>query len=47
MGTFRQLSTLGYLDSLFGLVRLGFGRFDLLDHIVALQDLTEDDVTAI
>lgn len=50
MNTFRgdlQLSALGNLDRLDGLVRLGLDLLDLLDDVEALEDLAEDDVTAI
>jgi hypothetical protein len=50
VNTFRgdlQLSALGNLDRLDGLVRLGLDLLDLLDDVEALEDLTEDDVTAI
>ena len=51
MDTFRghlQLSALGDLDSLLGLVAAGsLGVLDLGDNIHALEDLAEDDVTAI
>lgn len=43
-----QLAGLGDLDRLLGLVtRLGLDVLDLLDDIVALEDLAEDDVAAI
>lgn len=43
-----QLSALGDLDLLEGLVTgLGSTLLDLLDDIVALENLAEDDVTAI
>jgi len=43
-----NLATLGNLDGLDGLVAgLGLRVFDLLDDIVAFENLAEDDVTAI
>ena len=43
-----QLAALGNLDRLDGLVAVGsLGLLDLLDDFVALEDLAEDDVTAI
>jgi hypothetical protein len=43
-----QLAALGDLDRLGWLVaRLGLGGLDLLHDVVALEDLAEDDVTAI
>lgn len=43
-----QLSTLRNLDHLLGLVATALGHIlDRLDDLVALQDLTEDDVAAI
>lgn len=43
-----QLAALGDLDRLYGLVAWsGLDLLDLLDDIVALEDLTEDDVAAI
>lgn len=51
MNTFfghRQLSALGDLDRLLGLVtRVLLDVLDLLDNVVALEDLAEDDVLAI
>lgn len=51
MDTFRghlQLSALCDLDRLGGAVAgLGLGLLDLLDDVEALEDLAEDDVTAI
>ena len=47
-GGYLQLATLDNLDCLLGLVsRLGLGILDLLNDVVALEDLTEDDVAAI
>ena len=44
----RQLARLGDLDRLNGLVaRPGLDLLDLLDNVVALEDLAEDDVTAV
>lgn len=43
-----QLAGLGDLDGLDGLVAGGrLGVLDLLDDVVALEDLAEDDVLAI
>lgn len=43
-----QLARLDDLDRLNGLIaRLGLDLLDLLDNIVALEDLAEDDVTAV
>lgn len=43
-----QLAGLGDLDRFDGAIaRLSLGLLDLLDDIVALDDLAEDDVTAI
>jgi hypothetical protein len=43
-----QLAALGDLDRLNGLVAwCGLSLLDLLDDLVALEDLAEDDVTAI
>lgn len=43
-----QLAGLGDLDRLGGAVtRLGLGLLDLLDNVVALEDLAEDDVAAV
>lgn len=43
-----QLAALGDLDGLDGLVAgTGWGVLDLLNDIVALEDLAEDDVAAI
>lgn len=51
MDTFRgnlQLAALGDLDSLGWLIAgRGLGALDLLDNLIALQDLAEDDVLAI
>lgn len=51
VNTFRrnlQLAALDDLDRLEGLVAGGgLGVLDLLDNFVALEDLTEDDVSAI
>jgi hypothetical protein len=51
VNTFRwhlELSALGDLDRLDGLVARGLGHLlDLLDDIVAVEDLTEDDVAAV
>ena len=44
----RQLARLDDLDRLDGAVaRLGLNLLDLLDDVVALEDLAEDDVAAI
>ena len=43
-----KLTTLGDLDGLSrSIARAGLGVLDLLDDIVALEDLAEDDVLAI
>lgn len=43
-----KLATLGDLDSFDGLVSSGsLGVLNLLDNFVALEDLTEDNVSAI
>jgi len=51
VNTFRgnlKLATLGDLDSFDGLVSsASLGVFNLLDNFVALEDLTEDNVSAI
>ena len=51
MNTFRrdlELAALGNLDGLSGLIAgEGLGVLDLLDDFVALEDLAEDDVSAI
>lgn len=51
MGTFcgrLQFSAVSDLDRLLGLVSGSFGYvLDLLDNVIALEDLAEDDVTPI
>lgn len=51
VNTFRgdlELAALGNLDGLLGLVAgEGLGQLDLLDDLVALNDLAEDDVLAV
>jgi hypothetical protein len=51
VNTFRRdlkLSTLGDLDRLLGLVTgLGLGVLDLLNNVVALEDLAKNDVSAV
>lgn len=43
-----QLAALGNLDSLLGLIAgKGLEVLDLVDNIVALEDLAEDDVAAV
>jgi hypothetical protein len=43
-----ELSALGNLDSLGGAVAgLGLGSLNLLDNVVALEDLAEDDVASV
>jgi hypothetical protein len=44
----RELAALGNVDGLLGLVARVRGRvLDLLDNVVALKDLTEDDVATV